>query len=170
MYAKLFIHSEQIKQCLLFRMQENNALNSHAHFADLFDIIPRWNGGYKREGGGIGSEAEKRWPVFPLTSIFNRLHSLSSRLPPLLPVAALFPQSPIIFSMWSRSRFCTQAHLNMASAGAGNKTIFNRSLHSFTLSLSPPPLTTPIFPRHKPRHHAEVLDSPVASSSFFFFS
>lgn len=116
-----------------------------------------------------GGEGEKRWSVFPLTSIFNRLHSLSSRLPPLLPVAALFPQSPIIFSMWSRSRLCTQAHLNMASVGAGNKTIFNRSLHSSTLSLSlsPPPLTTPIFPRHKPRHHANVPDSPVASSFFF---
>lgn len=41
MYAKLFI---QIKYCLFFCfifLHESSALDSHAHLADLFDIILR---------------------------------------------------------------------------------------------------------------------------------
>lgn len=56
MYAKRFIYFSKIKYCRP-RIRENDALNSHARFADLLDIILRWNMSYE-ERRQIGSKGE----------------------------------------------------------------------------------------------------------------
>lgn len=138
-------------------MRENGALNSDARLADLFDIILRWNTGYK-ERGEIGSNAEKGKLCFLwIQSLIDSTVFSSFSSSPFL-LVALFPQSSrlLFSSVWSCTHSHAEAHLNVASTGACNKMAFNCSLYS----LAPSRLPSCVFLCVNPaRPCADALDS-----------